>query len=93
LDNHVAPPDQFIEDLDRGRLLEIERERFLAPVEPDEVGGEPVDGGVVVAGEIAAARPLDLDYPRSEIAQMAGAERPRHRLLQREHGDAGQGKS
>ena len=35
-----------------------------------------MDRRVVGAGEIAAARSLDLDHPRPEVAEVARAERP-----------------
>ena len=48
-------------------------------------------GPVVAAGEVAAARPLDLDHPRAEVGQLAGRERGGHRLLNRDDGEATKG--
>ena len=45
---------------------------------------------VVVPGEVARARPLDLDDPGAEVGELPGGERRRHRLLQRDHHDADQ---
>ena len=71
-------------------LLEIEGERLLAPVEPDEIGREALDRGVVGAGEVAPAGPLDLDDFGAEIGQMPGAERSGNGLFEREHANSGQ---
>ena len=76
---------------------EIEHQRFLAAVEPDEIGAlasirafTPVlptsSRGrqlVVAAGEVALG-PLDLDHARAGIGEAAGAHRRRHRLLERD---------
>ena len=43
---------------------------------------------VVGAREIAHARALDLDHARAQVGQLAGAERRRDRVLQRDDGDA-----
>ncbi len=90
LDEHVALRNQGAQDLDGFGLLEIEGERLLAPVEPDEIGREALHGGVVGAGEIAAAGALDLDDFGAEIGQMPGAERSGNGLFEREHANSGQ---
>lgn len=54
--------------------LQIERNRLLRSVEPDEVARKPTDGFVVTAGEITDAGTLDLDHSRSEISQLARRE-------------------
>jgi hypothetical protein len=89
LDDDVGFADERPQDLLRFRVLEVERDRFLAPVEPDEVGGEAMDRRVVGTGKIAAARALDLDHARAEVAEVARAERTGHCLLERQHGDPG----
>jgi hypothetical protein len=48
-------------------VLYVERETFLAAIDPDEVGSEAVDGVVVVARRVAAAGSLDLDHARAEL--------------------------
>ena len=52
------------------------------------MAGHPVHGAVVVAGEIAGSRPLDLDHPGAEVGELAGGQRHGHRLLQRDDGDS-----
>ena len=61
-------------------LREIEDERFLAAVEPDEIRALTVCHLVVVAREVALL-PLDLDDAGAGIGEPAGAQRRRHRLL------------
>jgi hypothetical protein len=67
--------------------LEIERDRLLAAVEPDEIGALAMDGGIVGAGEIALG-PLDLDDTGPGIGQPAGTERRRDRLFDADDEDA-----
>jgi len=73
---------------------EIEHQRFLAAVEPDEIralaGAMTVAGFrqlVVVAREVALG-PLDLDHARPGVGEPASAHGRRHRLLQRHHQQA-----
>ena len=69
---------------------EIEHHRFLAAIEPDEIGALAVDMVVVMAREIAF-RALDLDHARARVGEPAGRLRRRHRLFERNHEDAGEG--
>ena len=64
-------------------ILEVEHDRFFAPVEPDEVRTLAVDHAVVTASKVALG-PLDLDDPRPGIGESARAERRGDRLLQGE---------
>jgi hypothetical protein len=66
---------------------EVEGERLLAAVEPDEIRALASRQFVVAAGEIAL-RPLDLDHARAGIREAAAAHRRRHRLLQRHDQEA-----
>jgi hypothetical protein len=63
---------------------EVEGERLLAAVEPDEIRALASRQFIVAAGEIAL-RALDLDHARAGIGEAAAAHRRRHRLLQRHH--------
>jgi hypothetical protein len=63
---------------------EIEAERFLAAVEPDEIRAFAVRQRIVIAREIAF-RPLHLDDARARVGQPAARHRRRHRLLERHH--------
>ena len=95
---------------------EVEHQRLLAAVEPDEIGALAFACGIraftpvfmrraastrgavarfrqlVVAAREVALRPLDLDHARAGIGEAAGAHRRRHRLLERNHQQAGEGK-
>ena len=72
-------------------LGEIEHDRFLAAVEPDEIAAFAVHQRVVAAGEVAF-RPLDLDDAGAGIGQAARAHRRRDRLFERDDEKAGEGK-
>ena len=65
----------------------VELHRLLAPVQPDEVAGLAEHGPVVVPGEVAGARSLDLDDPGAEVGELTGGEGRRDGLLQRDHHD------
>ena len=93
LHEHVGPADQRGQRGPARGRLEVKRDRLLAPVEPDEVAGQALDGAVVGAGEVAAARALDLDDPRAEVGQLAGGVRGRDRLLERHDRDAVEGEA
>ncbi len=88
LHEHVGPAEQRVQHRPVRRVLYVELDALLAPVQPDEVTGLAVHGPVVAAGEVAAARPLHLDHPGTQVGQLPGGERSRHRLLQRDHQDA-----
>ena len=70
-------------------LVEIENDRFLAAIEPDEVGALAVHDMIVAAREIAF-RTLHLDHARAGIRHPAGALRRRDRLFERDDEDAGE---
>src|ERR1700722_18312602 len=64
-------------------LGQIEHDRFLAAIEPDEIAALAVHEVVVAAREIAL-RPLDLDDARAGIGEPATAHRRRDRLFERD---------
>ena len=68
-------------------MLEVERDRLLAAVQPDEIAGEAVHIAVIAAREIALG-PLDLDDPRAGIGQPRRAIGGGHRLLDAHHQQA-----
>ena len=72
-----------------GRVLEVERERLLAAVDPHEVRGHAADLGVVVAGEVAFSHPFDLDDARPHVRKLSRRERGADGLLERDDDDAG----
>jgi len=73
---------------------EIEHQRFLAAVEPDEIRAFSLrapagwDRELVVVAREVAFGPLDLDHARAGVGEAAGAHGRRHRLLQRHHQQA-----
>ena len=83
LDEHVGARDHALKQREIGRRLEVQRDRFLAAVDPDEVGGLAVDRAVVAACEIAFGS-LDLDDTRARVGQAAGAVGRGDRLLHRD---------
>ncbi len=73
-------------------LAEIEHDRFLAAIEPDEIAAFAVNQIVIAAGEVAL-RPLDLDDARAGVRKPAAAHRRRHGLFERDDEEAGEGES
>ena len=73
------------------RLLDVDNDRFLAAVEPDEIGALAFHGMVVVAREVALGA-LELDHAGAEIGEARGAEGRRDRLFQRDDQLALQGR-
>src|SRR5581483_11316959 len=69
-------------------MLHVERQAFLGAVGPHEMRGETLHAVVVGAREIAHAGTLDLDHARTEVGELARAERRRDRVLERDDGDA-----
>ena len=68
-------------------LVEIEHQRFLAAVEPDEIGALALRQRVVAAREIAL-RPLDLDDARAGVGEPARAHRRGDGLFERDDEEA-----
>src|SRR5262249_29836769 len=63
-------------------FAEIEHNRLLAAIEPDEIGAFAMDNMIVIAREIALG-PFDLDHSRARIGKTASTLRRRHRLFYR----------
>ena len=72
-------------------LRQVEDDRFLAAVEPDEIGALAARQPVVAAREIALGA-LDLDHACAGIREPAGAGRRRDRLLERDDEETFEGK-
>ena len=68
-------------------LGEIEDDRLLAAVEPDEIARLAV-GDIVIAAREVALRPLDLDHARAGVGEPAGAHRRGDGLFERDHEEA-----
>lgn len=92
LHEDVGAGEEFLQDLPALGRLEVEADRLLGAVEPDEVTGLAVDSRVVPPGEVAAAGALDLDHPRAQVGQLPGRVRRRHRLLDADHRHTGEGR-
>ena len=71
LDEYVGARQQPRQDLFRLRLLEIQRQRLLRAVQPDEMTRHALDRCVVRTGEVSSARALDLDHTRAEVSQVS----------------------
>jgi len=68
--------------------LQVEGNRLLGPVEPDEVRGHPLDRLVIVAGEVAQTWALHLDDAGTEVGELTGGKRGCHGLLDGDDGEA-----
>src|SRR3954452_20416468 len=82
-----------MQNLHACRRFEVERDRFLAAIAPDEVRGEatwPIDDVVVVTGEVTAVGVLHLDDPSTEVREHTRAHRRGDGLFHGDDGDAGQ---
>ena len=88
LQEDVRAVDQAADDLAALRGLEVDGERFLAAVEPDEVRAGAVDDVVVAAREVAAVDAFHLDDAGPEVGEVAGGQRGSDGLLDRDDGDA-----
>jgi hypothetical protein len=80
-----------VQDLPAARVLEVEGDRLLAAVRPDEVRGQSVDGGVVGPREVTAVRALHLDHAGAEIGELTGGEGRGDRLFNGDDGDGVEG--
>ena len=87
LQEDVGAVDQAPHDATALLGLEVDGERLLAAVEPDEVRSGAVDDVVVAAGEVAAVDAFDLDHARAEVGEVAGGQRRGDGLLDGDDGD------
>ena len=87
LDEYVRATQQAHEDLLSVRLPEIQRQRLLRSVQPDEVTRHAADGRVVGTREVSDARPFDLDHARAQVGEMPCGKRRRDSLLQGDDGE------
>jgi|GEM_PF-6614406 len=82
LDQHVGLLDHRCQDLFVLCRFEIQTNRFLAPVQPDEIGTSALGMGIIAARKIPF-RPFDLDDPSPSIRKLAGGIRSRHGMFDR----------
>ncbi len=71
LNEDISAADHLAENGAVMFLLQVEADRFLAAVEPDEIGALTMHQVVVLAGEIAFG-PFDLDDARAAVRELAG---------------------
>src|SRR5215208_4020749 len=74
LDEDVGPFDNAGQYLFGPVLLEIQGQRLLGAVEPDEVACKALYGSVVSAGEVPHFWTFDLYDARAEVGELAGGE-------------------
>ena len=67
----IRTGQQTPEDVAAALGLQIDRDRLLAAVEPDEMAGESADRMVVAAGEVTAVDALELDHPGAEVGEVS----------------------
>jgi len=90
LDEDIGARQHVQKDLAVPVVLDVQRDRFLAPVQPGEIGALAVHGRIVSARKVAAALSFYLYHARPRIRQPRRAERGRHRLLERDDERAGE---
>src|SRR5216683_1300174 len=77
LDEHVGHAAEVGDHPAALRVAQVDRHALLARVDADEVGGlvgaPRLDLEVVLAHVVAVAGPLDLDDPRAQVREQAGA--------------------
>ena len=88
LEEDVGTVDQTPHDRNSLRGLEVDRDRLLAAVEPDEMRSGAVHDVVVAAGEVAAVDAFHLDHPRAEVGEVAGGQRCGNGLLDGDYGES-----
>ena len=93
LHHHVGAIDETIDERAPVRMLEIERDAFLVPVDAQEIGAFAVEkrrppGACVVA----FPRLFHLDDARPHVGQQHCAVRARQHAGEVEHGDSVEGR-
>ena len=78
LDKHISLTDHIQQQAAVSCVFEIEADRFLTAIKPDEIGAHPLCISIIEAGEIAF-RSFNLDHPRAGIGKF-------HRSIGRCHG-------
>lgn len=90
LDQHVGLRDHALQQCGIVRIGEVENDRFLAAVQPHEIGTVAIDRRVVATGEVALGA-FDLDHARAGVGEPRRCIRRGGRLLHRHHQDSFQG--
>ena len=84
MDEYIGASDHRVEQREIVAAPQIETDRFLAAVQPDEISTLTTDNPIVAARKVSLGR-LDLHHPRAEVSEPAGAERCGDGLLERYH--------
>ncbi len=90
VDQHIRAIHELLGDGAIIRAGEVEHDAALAAVQPREVRRLAMQHAVVSPRDVAPVGALDFHDVRAEIGQLPGAERPRDRLLERDHAQAAQ---
>src|SRR5699024_3006 len=90
LDEDIGRGDELVENLQPLGLLEVEGKALLVAIDPHKVARQPIDRGVIAAGEVAAPRAFDLDDSGAEVSQLSRGERSCDGLFATDYGDSGQ---
>src|SRR3546814_376844 len=88
LDEHVGRGDDPAEKRSVGSVLDVKRDRLLAPVEPGEIGAFAMYDIIIASREIALGT-LDLYDPGTRIGETRGAKRRGDGLFKRDDRDSG----
>ena len=92
LHEHIGAFEHGGQERPVGGRGEIEHDRFLAAIEPDEIAALAVRERVVGACEVAFG-PFDLEDTRAGIRQLAGAHGCGDRLFERDDEQSGKGET
>ena len=84
LHEHIGPGNEAFQHRRVGCLSQVQTHRFLAPVQPDEIGTLPRRRRVVATRKIPL-RALHLDDTRPGLAQSRGTVRRSDRLFDGHH--------
>src|SRR3546814_6233281 len=88
LDEHVGRGDDPAEKRSVGSVLDVKRDRLLAPVEPGEIGALAMYV-IIIASRALALGTLDLYDPGTRIGETRGAMRRGDGLFTRDDRDSG----
>ena len=85
---NIGSGQQTVQHLGNRILFQIEGQAFFRAIGPDEVRGETIDTLVITSGEVPRAGAFDLDYTRTKVGQLSGAEGRCNRMLKADDGNA-----
>ena len=80
--------DELDQQCGRAWMLDVQRLAFLAAVGPHEVRSQAAHTLVVAACKVTRAGAFDLDHARTQVGQLAGGERRRDGVFERDDSQA-----